>query len=207
MDFQQLLAKMQELDQPVPEAQETQEQPVEEAPVLDEEPVEECPADDAATLGTPMASPATPAPTMSVNLNAQGLDEIGELMKLIAKVNPDMPEPAAPSLPIAAPASMPAIDLDGGNDKPELPSIDMDDDGQGDDEEKKDEWANEPQETEKDVDYMVNKLAGGMNRPKGTHPKVAGGDNPMQRVKEGEDLRAAIRAELAQRLAEVKGVK
>ena len=54
---------------------------------------------------------------------------------------------------------------------------------------------------------MVNKLAGGMNRPKGTHPKVAGADNPMQRVREGEDLRAHIKAELAQRLAEVKGAK
>ena len=205
MDFQQLLAKMQELDQPVPEAQETQEQPVEEAPVLDEEPVEECPADDAtAALGTPVTT--TPEPTMSVNLNAQGLDEIGELMKLIAKVNPDMPEPAIPSLPTTAPMpALPAVDLDVGDDTPELPSIDTDSDDS--DDEKKDEWANEPNETEKDVDYMINKLAGGMNRPKGTHPKVAGGDNPMQRVKESEDVRAAIRAELAQRLAEIKGAQ
>ena len=199
MDFQQLLARMQELDQPVPEAQEAQEQPVEEAPLLDEEPVEECPA-DTATLGTPATT--TPEPTMSVNLNAQGLDEIGELMKLIAKVNPDMPAPAAPSLPAPMP-TLPAID---GDDKPSLPMIDLDKDDEGDDDEKK-EWANEPDEDVKDVDYMVNKLAGGMNRPKGTHPKVAGGDNPMQRVKESEDVRAAIRAELAQRLAEIKGAQ
>jgi hypothetical protein len=54
---------------------------------------------------------------------------------------------------------------------------------------------------------MNNQLAGGMNRPKATFPKVAGGDNPMQRVKEGGDLRAQIRAELLQRLAEAKGAK
>jgi hypothetical protein len=54
---------------------------------------------------------------------------------------------------------------------------------------------------------MQNKLAGGMNRPKGTHPKVADGDNPMKKVKEGDDLRAQIKAELAQRLAEAKGEK
>ena len=46
-----------------------------------------------------------------------------------------------------------------------------------------------------------------MNRPKGTHPKVAGADNPMQRVKEGEELRASIKAELLKALAETKGAK
>jgi hypothetical protein len=46
-----------------------------------------------------------------------------------------------------------------------------------------------------------------MNRPKDTHAKVSDGDNPMRKVKEGEDLRAQIKAELAQRLAEAKGAK
>jgi hypothetical protein len=77
-----------------------------------------------------------------------------------------------------------------------------------DDEDKKEAWANEPNEEEKDVDYMVNKLAGGMNRPQNTYPKVAGGDNPMQRVKESNDeLKASIRAELQKRLNEAKGAK
>jgi hypothetical protein len=83
---------------------------------------------------------------------------------------------------------------------------DMDDHDMEKDDKKKDEWANEPDEEYKDVDYMVNKLAGGMNRPKGTYPKVAGGDNPMQRT-ESTDLRASIKAELARRLAEAKGAK
>jgi hypothetical protein len=50
---------------------------------------------------------------------------------------------------------------------------------------------------------MVNKLAGGMNGQKGTYPKVAGGDNPMQRV-EGVDLKTSIKNELRNRLAEAK---
>jgi hypothetical protein len=84
---------------------------------------------------------------------------------------------------------------------------DMDDHDMEKGDKKKEEYANEPDEEYKDIDYMVNKLAGGMNGPKGTYPKVAGGDNPMQKVKEGGDLRAQIRAELAKRLAEAKGAK
>ena len=95
-----------------------------------------------------------------------------------------------------------------------IKGLDKDDDGDHDmddhDAEKKDKeeaYANEPDEDHRDIDYMQNKLAGGMNRPKGTHPKVADGDNPMKKVKEGDDLRAQIKAELAQRLAEAKGEK
>jgi hypothetical protein len=93
-------------------------------------------------------------------------------------------------------------------------TVDRDDDGDHDmddhDMEKKDKdeaWANEPDEEEKDIDFMTNKMSGGMNRRKGTHPKVAGGDNPMQRVKEGEDLRASIKQQLLQALEETKGAK
>ena len=67
-------------------------------------------------------------------------------------------------------------------------------------------WANEPDEDERSVHYQMNKLQGGMNRRKGTHPKVAGGDNPMQKVGES-DLVATIRAELSKALAETKGAK
>jgi len=76
-----------------------------------------------------------------------------------------------------------------------------------DDEDKEEAWANEPDEDERSVHYQMNKLQGGMNRRKGTHPKVAGADNPMQRVKEGEDLRATIKAQLQKALAETKGAK
>jgi hypothetical protein len=93
-------------------------------------------------------------------------------------------------------------------------SVDRDDDGDHDmddhDMEKKEKdeaWENEPDEDEKSIDYMTKKMSGGMNRMKNTHPKVAGGDNPMQRVKEGEDLRASIKQQLLQALEETKGAK
>jgi hypothetical protein len=93
-------------------------------------------------------------------------------------------------------------------------SVDRDDDGDHDmddhDMEKKEKdeaWENEPDEDEKGIDYMTKKMSGGMNRMKNTHPKVAGGDNPMQRVKEGEDLRASIKQQLLQALEETKGAK
>jgi hypothetical protein len=46
-----------------------------------------------------------------------------------------------------------------------------------------------------------------LNKPKKTFPKVAGGDNPMQRTQESTDLRTQIRDELRRRLAEAKGAK
>jgi len=235
MDFNQLLAKMAELDQPAVEA------------VATEAVLDECPGE----MASPMApsAPSVPEPSMSLNLNAQGMDNIENLMKLMTKVNPDMiNQPAAPAPTLSAMPSLtppgPSIgslgDLDKGPLKM-LPDLDSDDkdagsapdldsdngseikgldrDGDGDhdmddhdmekdDNEKKDEWANSLGDSDpevKDVDYMNNKLAGGMNRPKGTHPKVAGGDNPMQRPR--MDTRESIRTELLQRLAEAKGAK
>jgi hypothetical protein len=231
MDFNQLLAKMAELDQPAVEA------------VTTEAVLDECPTDmsaDTAALGTPIA-PSVPEPSMSLNLNAQGMDNIENLMKLMTKVNPDMiNQPAVPASSLSAMPSLtppgPGIssigdlgnldkgplkmlpDLDSDDtDGPEIKDLDRDGDGdhdmddhdmEKDDDEKKNEYANSLGDSEpevKDVDYMNNKLAGGMNRPKGTHPKVAGGDNPMQRPR--MDTRESIRTELLQRLAEAKGAK
>lgn len=223
---------MVELDQPVGEAH-----------------IQECPPMDS----TPMPSPSIPEvspPSMSVNLNAQGLDNIEQILKLITKVNPDT-APKDASLPaltalagIASIASpeipplkmLPDFDKEepedsmdkSGDDKMNVIKIggdeeDSDDDnkvdvfpgnddsdGEEDDEkdDEKESYENEPDTEYKDADYMNNKLAGGMNRPKGTFPKVAGGDNPMQKKQfESGDLRAQIRAELLQRLAEAKGEK
>lgn len=87
---------MQQLDKPVGEAS-----------------VQEC--GEPMGMTPPMGQttpPATP-PSMSVNLNAQGLDNISDILKLIAKVNPDA-EPkdaglpslgAIPSIGAAEPAS------------------------------------------------------------------------------------------------------
>ena len=227
MDFHQLLAKMQQLDQPAVETSST----------------EAC--GDMPPMGMPSMPPKAdePPPSMSVNLNAQGLDNIEELMKLIMKVNPDMDKPDLPPLPSmgmepsianikpALPPLKMLPDLDKESDSP-MPDImnkpddsddgvskaqgDLDNDGDHDmddhDMEKKkdkeEEFSNEPDTSYSDADYMNNKLAGGMNRPKDTFPKVSDGDNPMQKKQfEGSDLRAQIRAELLQRLAEAKGAK
>ena len=95
-----------------------------------------------------------------------------------------------------------SLDKDGDKDH------DMEkDDDEEDKKDKEEAYANEPDEDERDIEYMTKKMSGGMNRMKGTHPKVAGSDNPMQRVKEGEDLRASIKAELLKALAETKGAK
>jgi hypothetical protein len=256
MDFNQLMARMREIDS---------------APAQQESSSAEC---GNMMSPPPMQSPMSPQqppiphPSLSVNLNAQGMDNIEQIMKLITKVNPDAvpkdPLPAAltamPGVASMAPGmstgmpplkmlpdfdadnndkvggemdieiepmdkdAMSKMDLDNDDDEGSQPgelagSLDRDGDGDhdmddhdmepDDDEDKKEAWANEPDEQVKDIDYMVNKLAGGMNRSQETYPKVAGGDNPMQRVKQmGEDdLRMQIRAELQRRLAESKGVK
>jgi hypothetical protein len=235
MNFNQLLAKMAELDQPAVEA------------VTTEAVLDECPSEMAST-----AAPSAPEPSMSLNLNAQGMDNIENLMKLMTKVNPDMiNQPATPAPSLSAMPSLtppgPSIssigdlgnldkgplkmlpDLDSEKSADEVPGdLDNDDEGPSDDnkidviklggddtddskeqdDEKKDEWANSLGDSEpetKDSDYMNNKLAGGMNRPKATFPKVAGADNPMQRSR--IDTRESIRTELLQRLAEAKGAK
>ena len=248
MDFNQLLAKMRDLDQPT-----TQSMPATEA----------C-GDAPMPMSMPpsMNDQAPPAhPSMSVNLNAQGMDNIESLIKLMTKVNPDMinqpakmmPMPSMTAMPSLTPPGpsisaigdlgnldagplkmLPDLDMDEPHDEPDADNMrgpsdgdsdnmpgdndldkdssdrddqdDQDDSGIEKDDDKKNEYANEPEEQYKDIDYMVNKLAGGMNGPKGTYPKVAGGDNPMQRV-EAVDLRTSIRNELRDRLAEAKSEK
>ena len=248
MDFNQLLAKMRDLDQPT-----TQSMPATEA----------C-GDAPMPMSMPpsMNDQAPPAhPSMSVNLNAQGMDNIESLIKLMTKVNPDMinqpskmmPMPSMTAMPSLTPPGpsisaigdlgnldagplkmLPDLDMDEPHDEPDADNMggpsdgdsdnmpgdndldkdssdrddqdDQNDSGMEKDDDKKNEYANEPEEQYKDIDYMVNKLAGGMNGPKGTYPKVAGGDNPMQRV-EAVDLRTSIRNELRDRLAEAKSEK
>lgn len=105
MDFQQLLAKMQQLDQPVGE---------------------ECgmpPPAMGQMSGAgmpPMNDQPPPAhPSLSINLNAQGMDNIEQIMKLVAKVNPEMDKPSMPPLPSLSPEpSIMSI-------KPSLPPLKM----------------------------------------------------------------------------------
>ena len=58
-------------------------------------------------------------------------------------------------------------------------------------------FANEPEEKVQDVDSLVNKHSGGLNRQKKTHPIVSPGDNPMaaeDKITE-EDLANSLRTQ------------
>ncbi len=238
MDFQQLLAKIQQLDQPVPEqvASECGEMPP--APM---------------DMSSSMSKPDTPPPSMSVNLNAQGLDNIEELMKLIKAVNPDadkpeMPMGGAPTIaiePMDKPAGgMPSLgglgdldkgplkmlpDLDADNDNMpggEIDSMggddvskaqgDLDNDGdhdmddhdmEKDDSEEKEAFGNSVAGSEPEYGDVQDAVRDGddLNKPTQMCKRAQPGDNPM--AMEGEELRAWIKGELAQRLAEAKGAK
>ena len=268
MDFNKLMQTMRDLDRPVGEAA-----------------VQECGDPMMGGMVPPMApNPPHNPPTLTVNLNAQGMDDIESIMKLMTKVNPDMINQPTPLTPPLTPPPMTAIpsissigdlgnldkgplkmlpDLDSDNndmpggemdadynddgkldrhekdhasEKGLLKSLDLDHDGDHDMKDHEAEKDHEDDETpdfekgEEEEDDEENKEAFGnsvaghdgpeykgmsastpngddMHKQKGTYPKVAGGDNPMQRVKEGGDLRAQIRAELLQRLSEAKGAK
>jgi len=219
MDLQQLLSRMKQIESGTKES--TQ-------PITDG-------CGDSMPMMPP--KPETPAPSMSVNLNAHGLDDIESMIKLLTKVNPDMMPPSGSDLPkvmTAKPMLEPLkmmIDYDADNDdkiggekdmslppdhdKDHIIVKTLDKDGDGDHDmddhrmDKKEAYENEPNEEEKDVDYLLNKIAGGMNRSQATYPKVADGDNPMQRVKESndDDLRERIKQDLRRHLDEVKGAK
>jgi hypothetical protein len=223
MNFNDLMAKMRELDQPVPE---TIQAPVEACGDMPPAPMEMD------------SKPDTPPPSMSVNINAQGMDDIGELMKLLTKVNPDMinqkdapasPMSIEPSITSIAPSlpplkMLPDLDADnddmpGGEKDIEIKGLDQDKDGDHDmddhDMEKKDKdeaFGNSLGDSEPDYKDISANLPNGndLNRPKKSFSgKAYRGDNPMAAgaYESKETLRANIRAELLQRLAEAKGAK
>jgi hypothetical protein len=221
MNFNDLMAKMRELDQPVPE---TIQAPVEACGDMPPAPMEMD------------SKPDTPPPSMSVNINAQGMDDIGELMKLLTKVNPDMiNQKAAPASPMSIEPSITSIapslpplkmlpdldadndDMPGGEKDIEIKGLDQDKDGDHDmddhDAEKKDKeeaFGNSVGDSEPDYKDISANLPNGndLNRPKKSFSgKAYRGDNPMAAgaYESKETLRANIRAELLQRLAEAKG--
>ena len=102
-----------------------------------DKPVQEC-----GEMPTPgMSSPSSePKPSMSINVNAQGLDNIGELMKLMAKLNPDTAPAVDKLLPSLSNPNMkpPMPGMDG--DKPALPMpVDMDGEEDGEEDHDDDE--------------------------------------------------------------------
>ena len=225
MNFQELLAKMQELDRPATEA---------------------C-GDSPMPMGMPPMpeKPDAPPPSMSVNLNAQGMDNIEELMKLMTKVNPDMINQPAPMNSISIEpmdkpmGGLPPLkmlpDMDSEPDTDNMPPMgdldrddgddvskamgDIDSDGDHDiddhDAEKKEKdeaFGNSLNGSEPEYAGMDAATPNGndLNKPKKSFSgKPYRGDNPMAAgaYESKEQLRAGIRAELMQRLAEAKGAK
>ena len=172
MNFQDLLRKINTLDQPVGE---------------------ECgmPAPIVAPTSDVAKAPETPPPSMSVNLNAQGMDNIENLMKLFTKVNPDMMPKADAPMPTM---SNPIIKL-ATMKKPDAMNMPPKDEA----------WDNEPDEEIKGMDAAIRN-GDDLHKRKGTYPKVAGGDNPMQRM-EGQQLVDAIRENLQRELNAIKGAE
>ena len=229
MNFQELLAKMQELDRPATEA---------------------C-GDSPMPMSMPMGMPPmpekpdTPPPTMSINLNAQGLDNIEELMKLVKSVNPDMDKPESPISAISIEpmdkpmGGLPPLkmlpDMDSEPDTDNMPPMgdldrddgddvskamgDIDSDGDHDmddhDAEKKEKdeaFGNSLNGSEPEYAGIDASVRDGndLNKPKKSFSgKPYRGDNPMAAgaYESKEQLRASIREELLQRLAEAKGAK
>jgi hypothetical protein len=225
MNFQELLAKMQELDRPATEACGDSPMPMSMPPMPEK--------------------PDTPPPSMSLNLNAQGMDNIEELMKLMTKVNPDMINQPAPMSSISIEpmdkplGGLPPLkmlpDMDNDNDnrpggEMDLPpdhdkdhamvkALDKDDDGDHDmddhDAEKKEKdeaFGNSLNGSESEYAGINAAVPDGndLNKSKKSFSgKPYRGDNPMAAgaYESKEQLRAGIRAELMQRLAEAKGAK
>ncbi len=104
---------------------------------------------------------------------------------------PDGPDDGPGDGPDDGPGDMKIIKLDG----PDGPEKD-------DDDEKESGYANEPDEKYGTTDLMTKDLAGGLNGPKKSYPKVAGGDNPMSIRAELTRLENSIKDELAASLAE-----
>ena len=189
--------------------------------------------------------PDTPPPTMSINLNAQGLDNIEELMKLVKSVNPDMDKPASPISSISIEpmdkpmGGLPPLkmlpDMDSEPDTDNMPPMgdldrddgddvskamgDIDSDGDHDmddhDAEKKEKdeaFGNSLNGSEPEYAGIDAATPDGndLNKPKKSFSgKPYRGDNPMAAgaYESKEQLRASIREELLQRLAEAKGAK
>jgi hypothetical protein len=168
MNFNELMQKMRDLDQPTIQS-------------------EECGAMPPMTPSTP---PSTP-PSMSVNLNAQGMDGIKDLMQLFSKVNPDMmpkndvPMPTMTD-PIIKIGAVKTAEPNKMLAKPE------------------ESWENEPDEEYKGMDAAI-RSGNDIHKSKKTFPKVAGGDNPMQRMESQDELVKSIEAQLKSQLEEMKG--
>ena len=115
-----------------------------------------------------------------------------ETVKEAIQISADTPQEASMMMQILKLAGVQQVDPKMiGADEPEHDHSDDDAAGSMDmarmrdiiknpeDEQKEETFANEPEEKVQDIDSLVNKHSGGLNRQKKTHPRVSPADNPM----------------------------
>lgn len=131
--------------------------------------------------------------------------DIDKFKDIVDKGQPDMGPPPEGDSPCAADDGPdgPADDIKG-MDIIKLSGIGDGDADAGDEPGKESDYANQPDEKYGDTKLMTKDLAGGLNGPKKSYPKVAGGDNPMSIRAELTRLEDTIKDELWKALAEKK---
>ena len=159
--------------------------------------------------------------SMNVSMTADTADQVAELMKLLknagmsdaAPVSSMMaPMPTMPPMGAAAPKQDSMADFIGmvGGDEMDGPSEPCSVCGEvheetscSEDTSEYDavvaEWDNSPDEEYKDANYMLNDLAGGLNRPKKAYAAAQDGDNAMAVEAIKADLRKALEEALAKK--------
>jgi hypothetical protein len=123
-----------------------------------------------------------------------GKEEKKETVKEAIQISTDSPQEASMMMQILKLAGVQQVDpaMIGADEPQAEPEMDQDDAAGSmdmarmrdivknpEDEQKEETFANEPEEKVQDIDSLVNKHSGGLNRQKQTHPRVSPGDNPM----------------------------
>jgi hypothetical protein len=126
-----------------------------------------------------------------------GKEEKKETVKEAIQISTDTPQEASMMMQILKLAGVQQVTPDMMGAEPEAepqaePEMDQDDAAGSmdmarmrdiiknpEDEQKEETFANEPEEKVQDIDSLVNKHSGGLNRQKKTHPRVSPADNPM----------------------------
>lgn len=141
-----------------------------------------------------MGMPSGPVPSMpeqdkvrmNVSLNAEGIDAIDDLIRLMGGKGNSHMEPDGDEMPMALPAPK-----DDHSDMAKLIALASDEHEEDMDE----EWDNAPEEEYGSHDQMIHDLSGGINRKKKMYAKAQDGDNAMA-VEAENDLEASLRESL-----------
>ena len=138
-----------------------------------------------------------PAALKAYHDKKAGKEEKKETVKEAIQISTDTPQEASMMMQILKLAGVQQVDPAMIGAEPEAdshaePEMDQDDAAGSmdmarmrdiiknpEDEQKEETFANEPEEKVQDIDSLVNKHSGGLNRQKKTYPKVASGDNPI----------------------------